>query len=130
MKLLLIGILLISSVVFAAKEKKSIFRDINVKEFVNIIKDRDVVIIDLRTVQELESGYVEGAVNIDFYLSDFKAKLDALDKDKKYVIYCRSGNRSGQTMKIMKKLKFKEVYNLLGGVGALVRAGYPLVEPD
>lgn len=121
---------LLSISVFATNEEEKSFENISVEKFVEMMSEDDVVIIDVRSLQELGSGYVEGAINIDYYSSDFKFKLDALDKDKTYLIYCRSGNRSGKTLKIMKGLNFKKVYNLIGGVGALNRYGYILVEPS
>ena len=48
--------------------------------------------------------------------SDFKEKLEKLDKEKVYYVYCRSGSRSGKTCSMMADMDFKEMYNLVGGM--------------
>ncbi|MEZ5030799.1 MAG: rhodanese-like domain-containing protein [Saprospiraceae bacterium] len=53
--------------------------------------------------------------------------LQRLPKDKPVFVYCRSGNRSGQAMDQMKKMGFREVYNLQGGIGAWSAAGLPYI---
>ena len=79
----------------------------------------DFAIIDVRTPEEFAEGYIENADNIDFYSETFWDELNQLDKNKTYLIYCQSGNRSGRTLDIMAELNFEEVYNMLGGILAL-----------
>ncbi len=86
-------------------------------------------LLDLRTPEEIADGYIEGADNIDFYDEDFREQLDELDKGRKYVIYCRSGGRSGKTREMMRELGFTEVYNTLGGINEWRAAGLPVVVP-
>ncbi|MCG2459639.1 rhodanese-like domain-containing protein [Flavobacteriaceae bacterium F89] len=79
-------------------------------------QDDNAFILDVRTEEELEEGYIPGATNIDFYLgAEFAEKLQTLDKSKNYYVYCRSGNRSGQACAIMNSMGFKNAYNLEGG---------------
>ena len=87
-------------------------------EWVKLNDDsEESVIIDVRTDDEFSTGYIEGAVNIDFYMgSKFISEIDKLDKSKSYFIYCKSGARSGQTCELMKQKGFKKVYNLEGGI--------------
>ena len=73
------------------------------------------VILDVRTAGEVADGTAPGSENIDFYSPDFNTTLDALDKEETYFIYCRSGGRSGQTLRLMESLGFSEVYDLSGG---------------
>jgi rhodanese-related sulfurtransferase len=87
------------------------------------------VILDVRTPEEYQGGGITGAVNIDSYAADFKNSLNRLDKNKKYLVYCRTGHRSAAAAAAMKTLKFKEVYDLAGGVVAWSQKGYPLVKP-
>jgi rhodanese-related sulfurtransferase len=79
-------------------------------------KESGAKLIDIRTQAEYDAGHYEGASMIDFYKSDFKSNLAKLDKATPYYIYCRSGNRSGQALQIMRGLGFKEVYDLAGGM--------------
>jgi len=79
-------------------------------------KDENAFILDVRTPEELEEGYIPNAINIDFYLGqDFLNEVQKLDKGKNYYVYCRSGNRSGQACAIMNSVGFKNAYNLEGG---------------
>lgn len=87
----------------------------------------DVVILDIRTPEEYAGGKLDGALNIDFYASDFSAQLDQLDKDSHYLVYCRSGNRSGQAMPVFEQLGFAKVDNLQGGIVAWYEQGYSVV---
>ena len=71
------------------------------------------VILDVRTAEEFESGYIKGALNMDIRGgADFLASIESLDKSKSYFVYCRSGARSGQAC----QMGFSAVYNLDGGV--------------
>lgn len=86
----------------------------------------DFAIIDVRTPEEFTEGHIEGATNFDFYSPKFKDDLDKLDKGKTYVIYCRSGNRSGQSLAIFQELGFKKVLDF-GGIIEWNNHGYPTV---
>ena len=79
--------------------------------------DKDAFLLDVRTPEEVEEGYIPGATSIDIYLGqEFLDEVEKLDKDKNYYIYCRTGNRSGQACAIMNGLGFDNTYNLLGGI--------------
>jgi len=84
------------------------------------------VILDIRTPEEFAQGFIDGAVNIDFYASDFPSQLDQLDKDAHYIVYCRSGNRSGEAMGTFADLGFEEVTEIDGGIVNWYQAGYPI----
>jgi len=78
--------------------------------------DQNAFILDVRTPDEVEEGYIPGATNIDIYLGqEFMAELEKLDRNKNYYVYCRSGKRSAQACAIMGKLGFQNTYNLEGG---------------
>ena len=79
-------------------------------------QDENAFILDVRTEEEVEEGYIPGATVIDFYLgAEFVEELEKLDKSKNYYVYCRSGKRSGQACAIMNSMGFKNTYNLEGG---------------
>lgn len=79
------------------------------------MKGKDVVILDVRTADEVKGGYIPGAVNIDIYAADFQDRVKKLDKNKTYLVYCRSGARSTNAGNFMVASGFKQVYNLKGG---------------
>ena len=89
----------------------------------------DLVVLDVRTLEEFDAGHVDGAEMLDFYRADFGDQLADLDPTKPYLIYCRSGNRSGQTRAIMEDLGFTDVADIDGGVLAWDAAGLPLTTP-
>lgn len=86
----------------------------------------DLVVLDVRTPDEFGEGHLADAVNVDFYAADFEGNLAALDKDVPYVLYCRSGNRSGTTAQLMRDLGFTEVYEVEGGILSWAEAGLPI----
>ncbi len=126
--LLLIALSYLSGMAMAGN-----FKNITPKEALSLIEanrgNKEFVILDVRTPEEVSQGYIDGAINIDFYSKTFRRDLNSLDKDKVYLIYCRSGRRSGRTLKIMEELGFKEVYNMVGGIKAWVKEGFPLTYP-
>ena len=86
------------------------------------------LILDVRTPEEFSGEYVENAVNLDYYSGTFGNDLDKLDKNKTYLIYCRSGRRSGDALNIMKELNFEEIYNVLGGIIKWKSEGLPTIK--
>jgi len=86
--------------------------------------DPEFVLLDIRTPSEVEAGHIPGAVNLDFYSPSFRDDLDALDRDKIYLIYCRTANRTGQAYNIMEELGFERVYDMGGGISQWIAAGY------
>ena len=106
-----------------------IIEDITAEAAFDLIQENgdnpDFVILDVRTPGEFADGHIEKAVNIDFYAATFRDDVNKLAKDKTYLIYCRSGNRSGQALDIMDELAFQKVYNLSGGIRAWEAASLP-----
>jgi rhodanese-related sulfurtransferase len=96
-------------------QQVSPYQDLSVAAFKAKMSEPDVVLMDVRTPEETAEGKIEGAMELDFRSPGFAEKLDELDKEKTYLIYCRSGNRSGQTCDMMAKKGFKNLYNLDGG---------------
>jgi rhodanese-related sulfurtransferase len=88
----------------------------------------DFKIIDIRTPDEYAAGHLENSTIIDYYADNFKAELDKLDRAKTYLIYCRTGHRSGLARDIMKGMGFLSVYNMEGGITAWQSAGYQVVQ--
>ena len=74
------------------------------------------VLLDVRTAEEFSGGTIPGSKNIDFLSPTFGKKVEGLNKDATYFVFCRSGNRSGQACKVMHKMGF-DVRNLSGGIG-------------
>lgn len=114
------GILLFSVIALmsctTAQEKGAdvINKVVPAAEFKKLISD-DVQLIDVRTADEYSKGKIGNAKNIDFYGANFKNEMAKLDKNKRTLVYCHSGGRSGKTASMLKSMGFKEVYDLKGG---------------
>jgi len=97
---------------------------VSAQEFKKEIDDKGVVILDIRTAEEFNKGKIAGAINIDFYKSDFQNNLEKLDKNSSYKIYCNSGNRSSKALEMMRQLGFTDVTELSGGIKAWISNNY------
>ncbi len=93
----------------------SSYEDIGVEAFKEKLAEPGIVLIDVRTPEEIAEGKIEGAMELNYYDDNFGEELGKLDKDKIYLIYCRSGNRSGKACKLMQEQGFSNLYNLEGG---------------
>ena len=79
--------------------------------------DEQARILDVRTPQEFEEGYIPEAMKINIYEAQgFLDALEKLDKSRNYYVYCRSGNRSRQACALMNNLGFAGAFNLQGGI--------------
>jgi L-ascorbate metabolism protein UlaG (beta-lactamase superfamily)/rhodanese-related sulfurtransferase len=86
----------------------------------------NVVLLDVRTIEEFEEGHIEGALNIDVKKSDFMEKVkQILAKDRTIAVYCRSGRRSASAAADLGAEGYK-VVNLLGGIMAWKETGRPV----
>jgi phage shock protein E len=85
----------------------------------------DVTVIDVRTPAEFAEAHLPDAALIDIQAPDFQQRIEALDRDATYVVYCRSGNRSAVATRMMAQLGFTSVYDA-GGLADLARAGAEL----
>lgn len=126
----IVGAVLLSAVVLGAcgGSATSQIQLVPAAEAAQVLENRasDVVLLDVRTSEEFNEVRVPGSVNVDFYSADFATRLDELPKDVPYVVYCRSGNRSSQTLDIMAGLGFTEVWDVDGGIISWSKAGLPL----
>lgn len=99
-------------------DKEPIIQNVSAEKFKSLIENKAGIILDVRTANEVAQGFIEGAINIDYYGKLFKNELQKLDKNTPVFVYCRSGGRSGKALQIMQDLGFVEVYNLIGGYSA------------
>lgn len=123
------GLLHITPSTAESSSQRQIFEAVTPKEASTLIQKNkanpEFVILDVRTPQEFASGHIEDAINLDYYSKSFLDDLDRLAKTKTYLIYCRTGNRSGKTFKFMKELRFQKVYHMVGGITRWLAEGLP-----
>ena len=81
-----------------------------------IESDREILVIDVRTVDEYRSGHMVGAQNIDAGDAGlWERRTSALDRDQPTIVYCQSGRRSAEAAQRLVDAGFTEVYDL-GGI--------------
>lgn len=129
MKMKILFCLLVFASAQGLAQKGPVYKDVSVKEFkLKMDNTPDAVILDLRTDDELkEHGTMPKARQIDYFARNFEDVINTLDKEKAYLIFCASGIRSSETSALMKKLGFREVYNLEPGFNAWKKAKMPVV---
>ena len=102
-----------------AQQSGAGYQNIDAAQFKEIQKQKDVVVLDVRTPQEIKGGKVKGAMEIDALAPGLKEKLAKLDPSKTYLVYCRSGRRSANVCSQLAGMNIEKVYNLNGGYGTL-----------
>ena len=117
-----------SVLLLAGCSTSSTAMDLSVSEFSSKVTEAGIITLDVRTPSEFNEGHIEGASLIDFQSGNFENEIASLDKNQTYAIYCRSGNRSGEAVKVMTEAGFTKIYNLDGGVIDWASAGLPLVK--
>ena len=101
------------------------FENVEVAAFAELIADSNVVILDVRKVDEFAEGHIKGAILIDQFQSDFVEQAQAkLPKGKTIAVYCRSGRRSANAAGKLADIGYKCV-NLKGGILAWKKADMP-----
>ena len=123
-KLFMVVALLIPAFAFAEIKNEDVAK---VEE---LIKSGKYTVIDVRTKEEYDAGHIKGALNFDYYNDDFEEKIESQlkDKNKPYILYCRSGMRSLYSAEILEELGYTNVTNMKGGFLAWQSAGKPVAE--
>ncbi|GAX91144.1 rhodanese-like domain-containing protein [Effusibacillus lacus] len=75
---------------------------------------KDLVLLDVRQPEEYEAGHIPGAVLIP--LGELESRIDELDKEKEYLVICRSGRRSVMACHLLNERGFDKLFNLQGGM--------------
>lgn len=90
--------------------------------------DPRFVLLDIRTPEEVETGHLPEAVNLDSRSAGFENELATLDRELIYLIYCRTANRTGQAFDLMVQMGFMKIYDLQGGIRLWRELDYPICE--
>ena len=90
---------------------------ISQQEFKKLIKKKNSIVLDVRTPDEYNTGFISRAANLNVLDSlNFVKAIVALDKNKNYLLYCKSGRRSGKALVMMKNMGFQNILHLRGGI--------------
>lgn len=88
--------------------------DVSIEAAQNMWSNKEAIIIDVRTPGEYREGHIPGVANIP--LDQLADRAKEVPKDKKVLLICRSGNRSGQGTSLLRGKGFDNVYNITGGM--------------
>lgn len=89
---------------------------------------QNTILLDVRTPEEYATGHLQGARLLDFTGGELAAAIPDLDREAEYLVYCRSGNRSGQAVALMAEAGFRTLINLGSLRQAAAATGAPIVE--
>lgn len=102
---------------------------VSVSEFATLVERNECLLIDVRSPDEYLSGHIDGSATIDFYSPEFEHKFRFIDVNQCILLYCSTGNRSGQATHLLsQELGFTNIIHLKDGLNAWNNAGYKLVE--
>lgn len=87
-------------------------------------KNKDYIILDVRTQQEYDSGYLKNSLLIP--VDELEERINEVPKGKPIIVYCRSGNRSARAADILINNGFSPVYDMQGGILEWIEKGYPV----
>ena len=87
--------------------------------------DPGFVLLDVRTPKEFGEERIAGAVMVDYLSPGFRDEMAKLDREKMYLVYCRTGNRTKGALKVMRELGFRNVMHLADGITKWKEAGFP-----
>ena len=97
-----------------AQETKS-SQLISQEEFAKILIN-EVQLLDVRTPEEYQQGFIEGAILINFFDSNFATQVSStFNKNKHLYIYCAAGGRSNKAATKLGLEGFHIIYDLEGG---------------
>jgi len=91
-------------------------KNVNTDELKKLMADESIQIVDVRTPEETNAGYIEGAmIGMDFIAGEFEQNLSKLDTARPVVVYCARGGRSAKAAAILKEKGFKTIYDYTDG---------------
>lgn len=102
------------------------YTDVTVSQGKEMIDRGEVFLLDVRTQEEYDADHIKGSTLIPVQV--LEGRLDEIPKDKKILVYCRTGRRSAQASEILVNNGFNEVYNMEGGIVEWKSSGYEVVK--
>ena len=92
--------------------------------------DHELVLLDVRTQAEYDSGHILNAINIPHEQILEDPELLAEYKDSQMVVFCRSGGRAGKVIQLLESIGFEDIIDIDGDMLAWSEAGYRMEVND
>lgn len=124
--ILFFSLFMLSMGAFSQTVVKDSIQVLPIEKFEKMMNKKKNMLVDVRTPEEVSEGQIAGALNINFLGENFASEIQNLNKNKTYLLYCRSGSRTRKAADQMQKAGFKKVYMLEGGITAWKEAGKPV----
>ena len=120
-RILTLFIICISPIIYVFLLRPPIPQSLTQKQSLSMIikqqNSANFVIIDVRSPAEFHSGFINGAVNIDWNTN--RDELLTLKSTDTLLLYCQSGRRSKLAQQYLIDHGYESVYNIEGGINAL-----------
>lgn len=128
-KYIVISLIIVIAIVIVynsnIKATKLEYQIITANEAYNIIEsEEDFIILDVRTESEYASGHIKDSILLPYDEISIKAETVLPNKNKKILIYCRSGNRSSIAAKELSELGYTDIIDF----GGIISWNYELVK--
>lgn len=111
-----------------AQETQTFIKNVNAQTFKEFVDAGKGIVLDVRTPQEIEQGYINNSSSINLYDENFIEKINLIPKNKEIYVYCKAGGRSAQAAEILKQNGFKMIYNLEGGFTQWENNKFPIAK--
>ena len=111
-------VLLMASCNSGTDNKSIDYQLLSPEDFSKTLQEEGILLVDVRTYEEYQAGFIEGAVNIDFKKNDFTQKMGYIGREIPVALYCRKGGRSAKAAEKLEELGFSKIYDLKGGYNA------------
>ncbi len=109
--------------VFSMQTMNAQIKEVTAESVKNTLAtEKNWVVLDVRTPEEFSQGHIPGAININIYDADAFDRIGKMNKNAKYIVYCRTRNRSGVAAEYMEKNGFKTVHQMVDGIGGWNKA--------
>ncbi|MEY8847499.1 rhodanese-like domain-containing protein [Psychroserpens sp. XS_ASV72] len=113
----ILTLMVITLLLFNCKDNNnSTVKVITPDEMQTLLELEEVQIVDVRTPEEYEHGFINNSQNIDFMSPTFDEDIAKLDKSKPVILYCKSGGRSAKCSEKLEEAGFVKIYDLEGGI--------------
>jgi rhodanese-related sulfurtransferase len=89
----------------------------------NELEEAEYILIDVRTTDEYQSGFIQNAINIDYYSEMFNSDILSFEKDSKIILYCRTNNRSAKSANLLLDNGYRDINVIEGGITSWVKSG-------
>lgn len=97
---------------------------IDSEEAQDLLKEKNLLILDAREWKEFETSHLDGALHYD------PAMLDSIPKDRPLLIYCTIGVRSNREAQKASERGFQKIYEMKDGIIGWANASFQLIDPE